>query len=87
MQANKLTHIAGAGTTTVKGGSGYLENITVNTTAAGTITIYDSLTGSGTVIAILKASVAEGTYHFKGNFINGLTIVTGAASDITVSSE
>lgn len=79
------THISTATTTTVKSGSGYLESITVNTTAAGAITVYDNTAGSGTVIAILKASIAEGTYTYKCEFLTGLTIVTAGASDITVT--
>lgn len=79
------TNITSATTTTVKSGSGFLHCITINTTAAGTITIYDNTAGSGTKIGTLKASVAENTYYFDTTFGTGLTIVTAAASDITVS--
>ena len=72
-------------TTTVKSGSGVLKAITVNTTAAGAITIYDNTAASSTEIGTLKASVAEGTYEYNVSFDTGLTIVTAAASDITVS--
>jgi hypothetical protein len=78
-------NITTATTTTVKSGTGILGGIFVNTTAAGTITVYDSLTASGTKIATLKASIAEGAYLRNVSFATGLTIVTGAASDITVS--
>lgn len=84
MNDEKLLNIATNTTTTVKSGSGYLKRITVNTTAAGTITIYDNTAASGTKIGILKSSVAEGTYEYGGRFAIGLTIVTAAASDITV---
>lgn len=80
-----FTNIASATTTTVKSGSGHLHSIVVNTTAAGTITIYDNTAGSGTKIGIMKASIVEGTYLFNCAFATGLTIVTGAASDITVT--
>jgi len=79
------SNITSATTTTVKSGSGFLHCITINTTAAGTITIYDNTAGSGTKIGTLKASVAENTYYFDATFGTGLTIVTAAASDITVS--
>jgi hypothetical protein len=79
------TNITTATTTTIKTGSGVLESITVNTTAAGTITIYDSTTGSGTKIGTLKASVVEQTFNYDVSFVTGLTIVTAGASDITVS--
>lgn len=72
-------------TTTVKSGVGILKSVTVNTTAAGAITIYDNTAGSGTKIGTLKSSVVEGTYDYNVAFGTGLTIVTAAASDITVS--
>lgn len=78
-------NIATGTTTVVKSGTGILNAITVNTTAAGAITVYDNTAGSGTKIATLKASVVEGTYEFNVAFKTGLTIVTAAASDITVS--
>lgn len=74
-------HIATATTTHVKTTSGFLHAITVNTTAANTVTISDA---NGT-IGILKASVAEGTYIYDVEFAGKLDIVTGGASDLTVS--
>lgn len=84
-QGGKYAHVASATTTLVKTGPGTLRSITVNTTAAGAITVYDAVTAVAPVIAILKSSIAEGTYTFDVNFTTGLTIVTAAASDITVS--
>jgi hypothetical protein len=78
------TPVTTATTTLVKSGAGIIGGISVNTTAAGTITVYDSLTASGTKIGTLKASVAEGTYLSNVTFSIGLTIVTAAASDVTV---
>lgn len=79
------SNITTATTTTVKSGAGFVHAITVNTTAAGTITIYDNTAGSGTKIGTLKASIGEQTFIFNVTFGTGLTIVTAAASDITVS--
>ena len=84
MTPSNVTNIASATTTVVKSGNGILRRITVNTTAAGTITIYDNTAASGTKIGILKSSIVEGTYEYGCRFGTGLTIVTGAASDITV---
>lgn len=81
------TNITTAATTTVKSGRGNLGRIVVNTTAAGSITVYDNTAGSGTKIATLKASIVEGTYTFECRFFTGLTIVTAGASDITVTWE
>lgn len=77
--------ISTATTTTVKSGAGFLHTLTVSSTAAGTITIYDNTAGSGTIIAQLKASIAEQTFIYDVSFSSGLTIVTGAASGLTVS--
>lgn len=74
-----------ATTTVVKSGAGTLHSIVVNTTAAGSVTVYDNTAGSGTKIATLKASVVEGTYVYDVAFATGLTIVTAAASDVTVT--
>lgn len=84
MTPRNAANITTATTTTVKSGRGTLAGIVVNTTAAGTITIYDNTAASGTKIGTLKASVGEGTYTYNCRFGTGLTIVTAAASDITV---
>lgn len=84
-QRFSYSHIATATTTAVKSASGFLHAITVNTTAAGAITIYDNTAGSGTIIGIIKASVVEQTFTFNVSFATGLTIVTAGASDLTVS--
>ena len=68
----------------VKSGAGHLRSITINTTAAGTITVYDNTAASGTVIAVIQASVSPQTLEYNVTFGTGLTIVTAAASDITV---
>ncbi|MDD5220972.1 MAG: hypothetical protein PHV11_10420 [Candidatus Bipolaricaulis sp.] len=60
---------------------GVLHSITVGETAAGTITVSDI---KGT-IAVLKASVAEGTYLYDITWNGFLEIVTAGASKISVS--
>ena len=84
MRVFEKNHISSATTTTVLNSQqGVLRYITVNTTAAGAITVYDGTT-SGTVVAILKSNIAEGTYRFDCVMSKGITVVTAAASDITV---
>jgi hypothetical protein len=62
-------------------GAGVLHSIIVNTTAAGAITSKDS---AGT-IAIIAASVVEGTFHYWDvAFAGYLEVVLAAASDVTV---
>jgi hypothetical protein len=82
-------NIVGAATTTVKAGNGALLGIVVNAAAvSGSITIFDSLTGSGTKVgtitfpATLLANQEELQYRVQFN--TGLTIVTVGAVDITV---
>lgn len=79
------TYISTATTTTVKSGAGFLHTITVNGGTAGTIIIYDNTAGSGTVIASFDSTNALNTYQFNVTFGTGLTIVTSAATKITVS--
>jgi len=78
-------YIATATTTPVKAKAGYIKSITIGETAAGAITVYDNTAGSGTIIAVLKASVVEGTYELGVKFNTGLTIVTAGASKLTVT--
>lgn len=78
------TYINTATTTQVITGAGVLHGITVNTTAAGAISIIDGTSGSTANIGMLASSVAPATYLYNCTFANGLRIVTAAASDITV---
>ena len=87
MTTQNFTNIATNTTTVVKSGRGNLGAVIVNTSAAGTVTMYDNTAASGTKIGTLKSSIAEGSYLFNVRFMTGLTIVTGAASDLTVTWE
>jgi len=80
-------YIATATTTVVKDIAGHLNRITIGETAAGAITIYDNTAASGTIIAVLKASIEEQTFDFDAPFVTGLTIVTAGASKLQVSYE
>lgn len=81
--------LAAPTTTAVKTSQGFLHSITFNKPiATGTVTIYDSLAGSGTVIGTLTipASPQPFTVTYDVFFTIGLTIVTAtAAQDITIS--
>ena len=50
--------------------------ITVNTTSAQALTVKDGL---GNTIAVLKASIAEGTYTYRVNAQKGLTVAVPAS--------
>lgn len=81
--------LAAPTTTLVKSGSGILHTITFNKpVATGVVTVYDSLTATGKVIATITvpASPQPVSLFYDGVFDIGLTIVTAtAAQDITVS--
>jgi hypothetical protein len=77
-------YIATATTTQVHTGKGKLHKIIVGETAAGAIKVIDGTAGTTTNLAELKASIAEGVYEFNCYFGQGLRIVTGGASKITV---
>jgi hypothetical protein len=79
-------NITTATTTVVKTGVGVLHSITINTTTAFAITVYDNTSAAGTKIATIAASPVIGsTFIYDVAFKTGLTIVTAGASDITVS--
>lgn len=85
LDAHDYVHIATATTTQVYTGPSVLKNITINTAAAGIITIYDEV-GSGTthVVAIIAAT-AVGPYTYNLTCTRGIKVVTAAASDVTVT--
>lgn len=82
-------HIATSTTTLVKSGAGVLKGVTINTkgTVASTTTIYDSLTATGAIVAIIDSLNLEGQFEYDIEFGIGLTIVTTGtiAPDITAS--
>lgn len=84
MTPANATHISTATTTVVKSGRGTAVRLIIGETAAGAITVYDNTAASGTVLAAFKASVGEGVYELGFRFQTGLTVVTAAASKITV---
>lgn len=61
--------------------TGILHTIVLTETAAGAITVSDAV---GT-IAVLKSSIVEGTYLLDVAYSKYLTVVTAAASKLTVS--
>lgn len=80
------TYISTATTTTIKTGSGFLHTIVVNGGTAGTIIVYDNTAASGTIIASFDSTNALTTYTFDCTFSVGLTIITSAATKLTVTS-
>lgn len=88
---NSTSRINTAATTQVKAGSGVLHAVICGTpVASASITIYDSLTASGTVLlaTVLPATlVGEGpnsTASVDIAFTTGLTIATVGTADWTI---
>lgn len=83
-------NIASAATYVLRPGPGVLIGLTINKAVAnGVITIYDNTSAAGTKIATIThpGTLLQTQYGLLFNvaFTTGLTIVTGAADDITVS--
>lgn len=77
------TYISTATTTAIGTGPQVLGSIILGETAAGSITVYNG----ADVIAVLKASIAEGEYRFNVACPKGLSVVTAGASKLTVTSK
>ena len=61
-----------------------LVRIQINGGTMGAITIYDNASaGSGTVIATISAPVSGQTFNWGCQAVNGITIVTAAATNLT----
>ena len=86
-----FNNIASATTTVVKSGAGFLHSITINKhVLAGVITIYDNTAASGTTIATITEGAAlltdpPITAVYDIAFSTGLTILTSAAENLTIS--
>lgn len=83
------SHITTNTNTLVKSSNGTFHAMTINTTAASAITIYDSSAANcsgGTTIATFAASATIGTYNYDLQFTNGLCVTTAGSPDITIMS-
>ena len=86
--APRFQAISGAATTTLKIGPGSLHSLIVGV-PKGSLTIYDSATGSGTAIATvdMSAQTTASAFAFGCDFTNGLTVTTSSTSNITLIYE
>lgn len=82
----RMYFISGPGTFTLKGDAGNLHRISVlDGSGANTAAIYDSIIGSGVIIAEMNVDKLQGSVEFGGCFNNGLTVVTtGADTKLSV---
>lgn len=75
------TRITAAATNTVKSGAGVLAGIYNEAVLVGTITIYDNVAASGTIIQILPIGTAAGWIKMPAILTLGCTIVGSSSSD------
>ena len=83
---NNATYISTATTTVCKTGAGLLNTVTVQGGTAGTIIGYDNTAASGTILFSFDSTNALETYTFNVSFAIGLTVITAAATKLTVSA-
>lgn len=76
-------NISTATTTVVKTGPGFLGQLVVNGGTMGSITVYDGVDATGTVIATIAAPTAGMVFPYGCIFSKGLCVVTAAATDVT----
>lgn len=83
--APTYVHFSAAGTTLLKSGAGTLRRalVTREGNNASVLTLFDSVVGSGAVIAVIQGKTV-GTYEFDCDFQSGLTAVCTDSPDITV---
>lgn len=73
-------------TTIIKSGPGILHNITVTGGTTGTIIVYNNTVAStDTVIGSFSTTNTPNNYPFDVSFASGCTVVTGAATNLTVT--
>jgi hypothetical protein len=77
--------VATAATTPIKSGAGFIHQIRVVGGTLGAVTVYDNTAGSGTIIVPTVTPTTAGILIEDVTFSTGLTIVTAAATIITVS--
>ncbi len=88
---SQYRYISTATTTVVKNGFGYLNAISINGGTGGVVSLYDvpsssctGTPGSGKFAAVASTSVPV-TLRYELAVINGICVVTAAATDVTVS--
>lgn len=70
---------------TLKTGTAVLKSITVTGGTTGIIAVYDGTSQTGTPAASFTTTNTPNTYQFNIVLTEGLTVVTSAATQLTVS--
>ncbi len=88
-EGRKFAHLT-TGTNVIRatGSQAWLHRITINTGAAGTITVYNNGAASGEEVAVITVAAGdEGSLEYDARMDTGLTLVLSATMDITVIYE
>ena len=82
----KYKAITTATTTVIKTGFTFLGSMVVTGGTMGVVTVYASGTTVGApIMATFSSTMTPNTYIFNTNVASGVTVVTGSATDITVT--
>lgn len=85
IQGYKWTSISTATTTVIKSSFCFIHTLTVTGGTAGTINLYSAPLASTPGVAVWPSTNTPQTYILDANLASGCTVVTGAATDISVS--
>ena len=86
-EGRKFAHLT-SGTNVIRGTTTWLHRVTINTGAAGTITLYNNGAASGDVVTVITvASGDEVSLEYDVRLDTGLTVVLSVTMDITVIYE
>jgi hypothetical protein len=80
---NSTAAIAAGTASTIKSASGVLEGFVINTGAAGTATLYNNASGTGSKIAVINTA-SQGSLRYGLRFDTGLSVVQTGTADITI---
>ena len=76
------TRITTAATTQLFAGRGTLKRLLIEAATTGTVTVYDSLAASGTILTILPIGFPAGAHQLGFECAVGCTVVTSAADRV-----
>ncbi len=82
-ESRRYVHMTAAGNAINRSGQAKLLRVVVNDPTAVTLTLYDSNTASGAVIAVIDCN-GPGTYEYGILLSVGLTADLSGTSDVTV---
>ena len=64
----------------------FLHSVVVNHIAGGSVTVYDGLDATGTVVLKISVTAGAGTYIYDVRLNTGLYVVTAGECDITITT-